>query len=365
MISEGFQDYTTMLAKDLAATGEIDVTLVTPSGAAPSFAARLGGKVAVRTLPQRRIREPANRLLVGELGALLDELEVDVVHYQVGGDPWLARAVQRSCRTKNHRRPLVCTLHEVRDRWRDEDHWWSVIGRRIALTASAHVIVLTETTGTLLQRRARRLPPLSVIPHGETGSWFVSPGAAAPEEPRPPHFLFFGRIRPYKGVDLLIEASRPVGAAHDDFRLVIAGAGATERELFPAGTPSWVELRLGHIADHEVGALFDGVRAVVLPYRNASQSGIAANALGLGCPVVTFDVGGLAEAVSHGENGLVVPGGSVRALTQAIELLTTDDDRARGLRAGAARSAGLLATERRRIAERTLAVYLTVVSAQT
>ncbi len=350
-----------MLAKDLAALGEIDVTLVTPSGAAPSFEARLGGRVRVRTLPQRRIREPANRLLAGELGDLLDELDVDVVHYQVGGDPWLARAVQRSCRRGNRSRSLVCTIHEVRDRWRDEDRWWSVIGRRIALAASAHVIVLTEATRTLLQRQANRLPPLSIIPHGETGSWFASPDAATAEELRPPHFLFFGRIRPYKGVDLLIEAGRPVGVAHDDFRLVIAGAGATEGELFPEGTPPWIELRLGHIEDHEVGALFDRVRAVVLPYRNASQSGIAANALGLGCPVVTFDIGGLAEAVRNGENGLVVPRGSVPALTHALEQLSTDDDQARALRVGAARSAGLLAEERRQIAERTLAVYRSVV----
>jgi glycosyltransferase involved in cell wall biosynthesis len=134
--------------------------------------------------------------------------------------------------------------------------------------------------------------------------------------------LFFGYVRRYKGLDLLLEswprvrAQRPVtllvaGECYEDpapYRALAEGAG---------GEPG-VRLMLRYVPDEEVEALFKAADVVVLPYRSATQSGVTHVAYALGVPVITTDVGGLAETVHPDETGLVVPPGDPEALAAAI-----------------------------------------------
>jgi glycosyltransferase involved in cell wall biosynthesis len=135
--------------------------------------------------------------------------------------------------------------------------------------------------------------------------------------------LFFGYIRAYKGLDLLFDAWPAVRAARPRAALVAAGecyedpapyrAGAAR-----AGADGSVQLRDRYAADDEVEALFKAADVVVLPYRSATQSGVTHVAYALGVPVITTDVGGLAETVRPGETGLVVPPGDPAEITAAI-----------------------------------------------
>jgi glycosyltransferase involved in cell wall biosynthesis len=155
-------------------------------------------------------------------------------------------------------------------------------------------------------------------------------------------FLFFGLIRPYKGVDVLLDAiarlPREVPAV-----VLLAGepwAGEGERlrrRLESPDIAGRVTPALRWIPEDEVGRWFGAADAAVLPYRAATGSAVAAQALGAGLPVVASAVGGLAEVVEDGVNGTLVPPGEPGALAAALLALCDSEERAR-LAEGARRS---------------------------
>ncbi len=134
--------------------------------------------------------------------------------------------------------------------------------------------------------------------------------------------VFFGYVRRYKGLDTLLTAWADVRRARPQATLVVAGDfyedPAPYRALAAQAGPGAVRLMEGYLPDPEVEALFKAADVVVLPYRGGTQSGVTHVAYALGVPVITTDVGGLAESVVPEENGLVVPPEDPRALAAAI-----------------------------------------------
>ncbi len=155
-----------------------------------------------------------------------------------------------------------------------------------------------------------------------------------PEEA--PVFLFSGLLRPYKGWDVLLEAFAQVRRALPEAVLLLAGEPWGEAKLL-AGRPSppGVRLFLRFLPSEERGLLFDACDAVVCPYRHATGSGIAADAVAHGRPVIGSDVPGLSVVVEDGVSGLLVPPGDVHALASAM-LRFVRDGLAERLTAGAA-----------------------------
>jgi len=134
--------------------------------------------------------------------------------------------------------------------------------------------------------------------------------------------LFFGLIRPYKGLADLLEALRVVLRQLDCTLLVVgefyhgkAQALALIRRL---GIEHKVRVIDRFIPDDEVGLYFSAADLVVLPYRSATQSGIVPIAFAFERPVIATRVGGLSEAVRDGETGLLVEPNSPAALAEAI-----------------------------------------------
>lgn len=153
--------------------------------------------------------------------------------------------------------------------------------------------------------------------------------------------LFFGYIRHYKGLDTLLRAW-PAVRARRPVTLVVAGESYEPLEPYrrlaeAAGGEPGVRLITRYIADDEVEALFTASDVVVLPYRTATQSGVTHVAYALGKPVITTDVGGLAETVVEGETGLVVPPEDPAALAAAVVRFFEE-----GLAAGLARGVAAL-----------------------
>jgi D-inositol-3-phosphate glycosyltransferase len=134
--------------------------------------------------------------------------------------------------------------------------------------------------------------------------------------------VFFGYVRHYKGLDTLLEAWARVRQRRAA-TLVVAGDFYEDperyRALAAAAGEGAVRLLEGYRSDAEVEALFKAADVAVLPYRSATQSGVTQVAYALGVPVITTDVGGLAETVKPGETGLVVPPENPAALAEAIE----------------------------------------------
>jgi len=148
-------------------------------------------------------------------------------------------------------------------------------------------------------------------------------------EKKPPSFpplklVALGYLRDYKGVDLAIETVAQMKAQGFDIRLTVAG------EPWDGDQKYWQELvkklevsdvvtlKLSYQTDHAVAELLADHHALVAPYRSATQSGIVAQALGAGRPVIATSVGGLPDVISEGVNGVLAEPESVSSLQEAI-----------------------------------------------
>jgi glycosyltransferase involved in cell wall biosynthesis len=132
--------------------------------------------------------------------------------------------------------------------------------------------------------------------------------------------LFFGFIRAYKGLDTLLEA---FDLLEGPYRLMVAGesyepfAPYAER-VARSPRRERIELRERYIPDAETALLFSAADACVLPYHQATQSGIALIAAHFGLPLIATDAGGLGEYVRDGSNGVLVRQSGPEALAQGI-----------------------------------------------
>ena len=161
--------------------------------------------------------------------------------------------------------------------------------------------------------------------------------------------LCFGLIRPYKGVDLLLEAFRAVrGGRALGRRPAARGVARWAAGARRAGSGTGA-LRPRFVSDRELPAYFHRADLVVLPHRDAEQSGVLYVALAFGKPIVMSAVGGFPEVAAHGA-GRLVPAADREALATALNELLDDPDareRARGRRARGGRRALLLGRRRR------------------
>jgi glycosyltransferase involved in cell wall biosynthesis len=131
-------------------------------------------------------------------------------------------------------------------------------------------------------------------------------------------FCFVGRVSQYKGLDFLLEAWPIFQACHPQERLTILGSGINDLEL-PEGV-IWLNHKY---SDSEAAGLISGCRAVVLPYREASQSGVQVLSLQLATPTIVTRVGALPEFQPPGFP--IVEFGDVESLVASLSLMAIDD----------------------------------------
>jgi glycosyltransferase involved in cell wall biosynthesis len=231
-----------------------------------------------------------------------------------------------------------------------------------------------------------------VIPHGVLRPWESFAAGAPPDEDgheallpadlreaKGPVVLFFGLLRPYKGLDVLLEAWRGVDRAEpgsegsrsgaDGGRIARAGAelwivGMPRMDVEPLRAAALAAERAGagrvrfltrFVSDAQAGALMRRASLVVAPYREIDQSGVASTALGAGTPLLLSDAGGFPELAATGA-ARTVPAGDARALGAALaELL--DDPASLAEMTGRARAAGAGAYSWEAVARAHLELY--------
>lgn len=140
--------------------------------------------------------------------------------------------------------------------------------------------------------------------------------------------LAFGAVRPYKGIDVALEALARVDPALN-VRLTVAGrfweGGAALREQAERlGLNGRLELRDGYVSNSDAALLFSACDASLLPYRSASQSGVVQLSFAYARPVIATRVGGLPAAVRDGRDGILCDAGDAEALAHAIERMARD-----------------------------------------
>ena len=281
--------------------------------------------------------------------------EADVVHFQ-----WLpVQHVDRRLMPRS--RPLVLTAHDVLPR---EPHVGQVAAqRRLYARVDAVVVHSREGARRLTEDVGVEPERIHVIPHGafdyladETGHDVLPPELAATPPDRPV-VLCFGLMRPYKGLDVLVEAWRGVDA---DAELWIVGHPRMDISGLVAGAPAGVRFVPRYLADDQVRALFRRADLAVLPYREADQSGVLSTALAFGVPVLATAVGGFPEVAELGAARLVAPGDAGELRAALSELLADPSERERLGTAGRAAAAGPLSWDQ--IAARHLELYGRLVS---
>ena len=136
------------------------------------------------------------------------------------------------------------------------------------------------------------------------------------------NLLFFGLIREYKGLDILLEA---FALLPDDYQLIVAGEpyGSFDKysrimEAWPDAMKDRVVTDLRYIRDSEVTDFFSAADLAVLPYRSATQSGISSVSYHFEVPMVVTDVGGLKETIGDRGTGIVAPEGTPEAIAKEI-----------------------------------------------
>jgi glycosyltransferase involved in cell wall biosynthesis len=127
-----------------------------------------------------------------------------------------------------------------------------------------------------------------------------------------PVILFFGYIRKYKGLDILLRAMPRIMQELPELRLIVAGEYYGDKPEYEALISELklpaknLVLKTDYIPNEDVASYFSAANATVLPYRSATQSGIVQIAYNFDTPVISTDVGGLAEIVKDGVSGLIV-----------------------------------------------------------
>jgi glycosyltransferase involved in cell wall biosynthesis len=250
--------------------------------------------------------------------------DADVVHFQ-----WLTvqqldarllpprrgEGYQRSARAG--RPPLVLTAHDVLPREggaRRRAAQRRLYDRFDAVVAHTEHgrLRLTEELGVDPER-------VHVIAHGAFAHLAELPVAPPPFATDKRVVLFFGLLRPYKGLDVLLQAWRGI----DDAELWIVGMPRMDVAALTADAPPNVRLVPRFVADAELPAYFARADLVVLPYREIEQSGVLFTALAFGKPLLVSDVGGFAELAERGAAHAVAPG-DPRALHDALTQLLAD-----------------------------------------
>lgn len=138
--------------------------------------------------------------------------------------------------------------------------------------------------------------------------------------------LYFGYVRRYKGVMVLIEAMRRIQESASEIGetvLLIVGEFYDEEEKYrdrvrELNLESCIRFAADYVANEEVAQYFCAADVVVLPYLAATQSGIAQIAYNFDKPLIATDVGGLAEVVIHEKTGFIIPPDDPQALAEAI-----------------------------------------------
>lgn len=235
--------------------------------------------------------------------------------------------------------PLVFSIHDPEPH-SGEDEWRTRLAYWLTLRRASRIILHSQTLkGPFCARFGLSPDCVDVVRLGAYDLYRAWDHDIV--ESVPPQALFFGRLSPYKGLDVLYAAAPRVAQAIEGLQLIIAGR---PNPGYSPPRPSTLPNR-GRILTHEqyitnqdLAELFGQSWLVVCPYVDATQSGVIMTAYAFDKPVIATSVGGLPEYVHDGHTGLLIPPRDSQALADALIRALGDVHLRRSLVAGVAQA---------------------------
>ena len=326
----GIAHYNALLAAALGAAHTVDTVTFKrqyPAFLFPGKTQQESGET-VTAVPAPQLVDSINPLNWVRVGRMIRDRRPDVLVFKY----WLPffgpcfGTIARIVRSNKHTR-IICICDNVLPH---ERRPFDIAFTRYAFAAVDAFIVQSSAVERDLQRllpRARyRLVPHPVYNiFGASGDKAEARLRLGITDERV--ILFFGYVRRYKGLQVLLQAM-PHLLARLPVRLLVVGEFYDDEQSYreqirTLGIEHAVTLHAEYVPNERVGEFFSAADAVVLPYVSATQSGIAQIAYNFDCPVIATNVGGLAEVVIDGRTGYVVPPGDPASLAGAIERFYT------------------------------------------
>jgi glycosyltransferase involved in cell wall biosynthesis len=333
LVCEWFVKYTAGLARGLADAGcevkllsrDHDLEFGGETGAMREFVRATLGEGPEHLELGGRVRDVRRLGEVAGLRRRTGRWAPDVVHVQDS----LTHDLRLALAAGLPGRPYALTVHDPTPHPGDVQPSARTRALRRALRRRAGLL-FAHSSGMADELRAAgdARGAVVVVPHGF--------GLAEAEPlPQRPSVLFFGRISHYKGLDTLLDAMSVVWERRPEVTLTVAGEGPLPDRA--SLRDERVTLLHEHVPEAAVAGLFAAATCVALPYRQASQSGVGAEAKRFGRAVIATTVGGLPELVTP-ESGRLVAPEQPRALAAAILEIVETPGLAQRLGDGAAAS---------------------------
>lgn len=187
------------------------------------------------------------------------------------------------------------------------------------------VIVLTKSFIPIVEQHFGFSPQnIHYIPHGRMEEYKKQAESLTDdikyEVDKNIHFLFFGRIEKYKGLHILAKAYKQLAITNSQIELTVAGSGNFEEYKNEFKDLPRVQINNNYIPDDQIQSFFNKPNTIlILPYLDASQSGVIPIALEYGVPIIASDTGGLKEQLNDGKIGFFCQANDVQSLKEQMQ----------------------------------------------
>jgi glycosyltransferase involved in cell wall biosynthesis len=193
------------------------------------------------------------------------------------------------------------------------------LGDTFAKIADYTVVLTKQFIPIVNERWGVPLENIRYMPHGRQKMYALSENTLSRYDEKKYNFLFFGYMREYKGLRVLAKAFEKLSKVRGDVTLTLAGSGDFSKYQADFAGLNGVTVDNRYIQDDEVGSYFYGENVItVMPYLDATQSGVSLTAMEYGSVIIASDTGGLKAQLNEGEIGAYCKAGDVESLFEQM-----------------------------------------------
>lgn len=321
MFAPHYAEYVTRLALELSKTNDV-LLILDKKNRTNELGASIyeSAKATLRYFEFRSDTRIGRRISRATVAARILLFRPDVVHVQEQPDQLTSIIVSILRRFY----PIFLTVHDPKPHVGNDAEYavrWRKYRENIRNSAYLHH-VHGRHCSQLMEAEGVPAPLIVETFHGP----ILIPLLDQTKSSRIGRILFFGRMEKYKGLDLLLEAAKYLSGLGRAYEFVLAGRGEELDRLHSTiETLANVTVINRFLTPDEAIDQFQQAAVVVLPYREATQSGVVAAAFANGRPVVATAVGGLVDVIENNVNGLLITPDSHIDLAEALDQILSDE----------------------------------------